>query len=55
MREIDPGDAVPPGVAPAEPVPLSNADRAAKAKLEKLGESRSPVGKAPRSGSGETG
>ncbi len=43
MREIDPGDAVPPGVAPAEPVPLSETDRQAKAKLERLGRKPKPV------------
>lgn len=32
----DPGDAVPPGVAPAEPAPLTEADRRAKRQLEQL-------------------
>ncbi|MBV8704503.1 MAG: hypothetical protein JO118_12425 [Acetobacteraceae bacterium] len=31
--ERDPGDAVPPGVAPAEPVPLNEQDRAVLDKL----------------------
>jgi hypothetical protein len=35
-REVDPGDAVPEGVAPAEPVPLTEEDRRVKAKLERL-------------------
>lgn len=33
--ERDPGDAVPPGVAPAEPVPLSEEDRAVLEKLRR--------------------
>ena len=32
----DPGDAVPEGVAPAEPVPLTEQDRQAKRQLERL-------------------
>lgn len=32
----DPGDAVPPGVAPETPPPLSPEERAAKQRLERL-------------------
>jgi hypothetical protein len=32
----DPGDAVPEGVAPAEPVPLTDTDRRVKRQLEEL-------------------
>ncbi len=32
----DPGDAVPPGVAPLEPVPLEEHDRAVLEKLRRL-------------------
>lgn len=35
-REIDPGDAVPPGVAPASPVPLTPEDKKARRALERL-------------------
>lgn len=35
--ERDPGDAVPPGVAPVEPVPLTDEDRRVLAKLERIG------------------
>lgn len=42
MPEHDPGDAVPPGVAPATPAPLTEADRAAKARLERLAENPEP-------------
>jgi hypothetical protein len=34
--ERDPGDSVPSGVAPAEPVPLTEQDRAVLEKLEHL-------------------
>lgn len=33
----DPGDGVPPGVAPISPVPLSEADKKVLEKLEKIG------------------
>jgi hypothetical protein len=33
----DPGDAVPPGVAPEDPAPLTDEDRKVKRKLEQLG------------------
>ncbi|WP_458094626.1 hypothetical protein [Roseomonas sp. WA12] len=33
----DPGDSVPPGVAPRDPAPLTGEDRAVKRKLEELG------------------
>jgi hypothetical protein len=33
----DPGDAVPPGVAPAHPAPLTAEDRKVKRKLEQMG------------------
>ncbi|MFC7737867.1 hypothetical protein ACFQX4_18990 [Roseomonas sp. GCM10028921] len=33
----DPGDSVPPGVAPLEPAPLSAEDKKVKRKLEELG------------------
>ena len=36
LEGVDPGDAVPPGVAPVEPVPLTEEDRRVKAKLETL-------------------
>ena len=38
MSDHDPGDAVPPGVAPVEPVPLTDEDRRVKEQLEHLGE-----------------
>ncbi len=38
MSDHDPGDAVPPGVAPVEPVPLTDEDRRVREKLEHLGE-----------------
>jgi hypothetical protein len=38
----DPGDAVPPGVAPTHPAPLTAEDRAVKWKLERLGGSEEP-------------
>ena len=34
--EVDPGDTVPEGGAPAEPAPLSEEDRRVKARLERL-------------------
>ena len=37
QREIDPGDAVPPGVAPQEPVPMTPQDEEVRRKLERLG------------------
>lgn len=36
QRRHDPGDAVPPGVAVEQPAPLSEADRKAREKLERL-------------------
>jgi len=36
-REIDPGDAVPPGVAPVEPVPMTPQDEEVRRRLERLG------------------
>jgi hypothetical protein len=42
--ERDPGDAVPPGVAPAEPVPLSERDRAVLDKLRHLPPTPEPGG-----------
>lgn len=41
-RDIDPGDAVPEGVAPRSPVPLSEHDKAVREKLRHIGE-RSPA------------
>ena len=38
MSDHDPGDAVPPGVAPVEPVPLTDEDRQILDKLEHLGD-----------------
>lgn len=38
MSGRDPGDAVPPGVAPVEPVPLTDEDRKVLDKLEHLGD-----------------
>jgi hypothetical protein len=50
-REHDPGDAVPPGVAPQAPPPPTEGDRKVKRKLERdaeaarrRGESDSPEG-----------
>jgi hypothetical protein len=40
----DPGDSVPPGVAPISPVPLTEEDRKVKRKLERLGH---PAGQEP--------
>lgn len=37
-HEHDPGDSVPPGVAPKYPPPLTEEDRRVKRKLERLGE-----------------
>lgn len=37
-RDHDPGDAVPPGVAPRTPAPLSGEDRKVKQKLEREAE-----------------
>ena len=37
-RERDPGDAVPPGVAPRTPAPLTDQDRKVQDKLEHLGD-----------------
>ena len=37
-HEHDPGDAVPPGVAPKTPAPLSEHDKAVREKLRHLGE-----------------
>jgi hypothetical protein len=42
--ERDPGDAVPPGVAPAEPVPLSKQDRAVLDKLRHIPPAPAPGG-----------
>ena len=47
----DPGDAVPPGVAPLEPVPLTQEDREVLEKLEHLGETELPPDEAPPNGS----
>jgi hypothetical protein len=44
----DPGDAVPPGVAPEDPAPLTQEDRKVKRKLEQLGEGGGDAG--PRRG-----
>lgn len=38
----DPGDAVPEGVAPAEPVPLTEEDRRIKRQLEELPKQQKP-------------
>ncbi len=40
--ERDPGDAVPPGVAPVEPVPLTDQDRAILDKLRHLPQTPEP-------------
>ena len=37
MTDRDPGDAVPPGVAPQTPAPLTAEDKQARAALERLG------------------
>ncbi len=36
-KDRDPGDAVPPGVAPAQPVPPTREDEQARENLERLG------------------
>ena len=41
-KDRDPGDAVPPGVAPQTPAPLSAEDKAAREALERLGERTTP-------------
>ena len=41
-KERDPGDAVPPGVAVQTPEKLSEAEEKVKAKLEKLGDGKTP-------------
>lgn len=38
----DPGDAVPPGVAPKYPPPLTPHDREVKSKLDQLGDASGP-------------
>jgi len=38
----DPGDSVPPGVAPKYPPPLTEEDRRVKRKLEHLGDGTGP-------------
>lgn len=40
--EVDPGDAVPEGVAPRDPPPLTEEERRVKEKLERLPEERKP-------------
>lgn len=47
-REIDPGDGVPPGVAPEEPAPLTETDRQVLEQLEELSE----IGEAEDAGPG---
>lgn len=41
-HEHDPGDSVPPGVAPKDPPPLTEEDRRVKRKLEQLGGGAGP-------------
>lgn len=41
-EELDPGDAVPEGVAPRDPLPLTEEKRRAKEKLDRLSEERKP-------------
>ncbi|WP_376088836.1 hypothetical protein ACE7GA_16870 [Roseomonas sp. CCTCC AB2023176] len=53
-RDFDPGDAVPPGVAPAEPVPLTEHDKAVKRKLERLGGGKGEEPDDPAQGQAET-
>ena len=53
-RDLDPGDAVPPGVAPAEPVPLTEHDKAVKRKLEQLGAGKPEETDDPAQGRAET-
>ena len=48
----DPGDSVPPGVAPVNPVPLTDEERKVKQKLEELGGGK-PVEHGPQ-GQAET-
>jgi hypothetical protein len=48
-KDIDPGDAVPPGVAPQEPAPLTDEDRRVRDRLRDLGgEERDPDANARR-------
>ncbi|MCR0985245.1 hypothetical protein [Roseomonas populi] len=49
----DPGDSVPPGVAPVSPVPLTEEDRKVKRKLEQLGGGK-PVERGQPQGQAET-
>ncbi|WP_338664962.1 hypothetical protein VQH23_07255 [Pararoseomonas sp. SCSIO 73927] len=55
----DPGDAVPPGVAPVNPVPLTDEDRKVKRKLEELGDGKpaegEPQGRAETDGPEQRG
>ncbi|MBP0495662.1 hypothetical protein [Roseomonas indoligenes] len=48
----DPGDSVPPGVAPVNPVPLTEEDLKVKRKLEELGGGK-PIERGPQ-GQAET-
>lgn len=50
-QERDPGDAVPPGVAPQTPAPLSENDKLIQKKLEQIGDddqARKPGTAAPQ-------
>lgn len=53
-RDRDPGDSVPPGVAPAEPVPPTDHDEAVKRKLEQLGGGKPQDRDDPSQGRAET-
>jgi hypothetical protein len=44
----DPGDAVPPGVAPTQPAPLAAEDRKAKRKLDQMGAKATAEPEAPQ-------
>ena len=47
-RAVDPGDAVPPGVAPETPAPLTPEDKKARRALERLNARRGKKGAADR-------
>lgn len=51
-RTVDPGDAVPEGVAPKYPPPLSEEELRVKRKLEQLGEERKGAGEQGAAGDG---
>ena len=54
-RDHDPGDAVPPGVAPAQPVPLTPSDRAVRQRLERFGSERGRAAEMAQTGDAAEG